>query len=32
MFQAWNKLINIKEFIKKMKDLTDHLRDEMLIA
>ncbi len=32
MFQAWNKLINVKEFIKKMKKLTEHLRDEMLIA
>jgi len=31
-FQAWNKLINVKEFIKKMKKLTEHLRDEMLIA
>ncbi len=31
-FQAWNKLINVKEFIKKMKKLTKHLRDEMLIA
>ncbi len=30
--QAWNKLINVKEFIKKMKKLTEHLRDEMLIA
>ncbi len=32
MFQAWNKLINVKEFIKKMKKLTEHLCDEMLIA
>ncbi len=32
MFQAWNKLINVKEFIKKIKKLTEHLRDEMLIA
>ncbi len=32
IFQAWNKLINVKEFIKKMKKLTEHLRDEMLIA
>ncbi len=32
MFQAWNKLINVKEFIKKMKKLIKHLRDEMLIA
>ncbi len=30
--QAWNKLINVEEFIKKMKKLTEHLRDEMLIA
>ncbi len=30
--QAWNKLINVKEFIKKMKKLTEHLHDEMLIA
>ncbi len=32
MFQARDKLINVKEFIKKMKKLTEHLRDEMLIA
>ncbi len=32
MFQAWNKLINVEEFIKKMKKLTEHLHDEMLIA
>ncbi len=32
MFQAWNKLINVKKFIKKMKKLTEHLRDEMLIT
>ncbi len=32
MFQAWNKLINVEEFIKKMKKLTEHLCDEMLIA
>ncbi len=31
-FQARNKLINVEEFIKKMKKLTEHLRDEMLIA
>ncbi len=31
-FQAWNKLINVEEFIKKMKKLTEHLHDEMLIA
>ncbi len=30
--QARDKLINVKEFIKKMKKLTEHLRDEMLIA
>ncbi len=30
--QTWNKLINIKEFIKKMKKLTEHLRDETLIT
>jgi len=32
MSQAWNKLINVKKFIKKMKKLTEHLNDEMLIA
>ena len=32
MFQAWNKLINVKKFIKKMKKLIKHLHDEMLIA
>ncbi len=32
MFQAQNKLINVKEFIKKMKKLTEHLHDEMLIT
>jgi len=31
-FQAQDKLINVKEFIKKMKKLTEHLHDEMLIA
>ncbi len=31
-FQAWNKLINVEEFIKKMKKLTEHLHDEMFIA
>ena len=31
-FQAWNKLINVEKFIKKMKKLTEHLCDEMLIA
>ncbi len=30
--QARNKLINVKKFIKKMKKLTEHLHDEMLIA
>ncbi len=30
--QTQNKLINVKEFIKKMKKLTEHLHDEMLIA
>ncbi len=30
--QAWNKLINVKKFIKKMKKLTEHLWNEMLIA
>ncbi len=30
--QAWDKLINVKEFIKKMKKLTEHLCDEMFIA
>ncbi len=30
--QAWNKLINVEEFIKKMNKLTEHLHDEMLIA
>ncbi len=32
MFQAWNKLINVEEFIKKMKKLTEHLHDEMFIT
>jgi len=32
MFQAQNMLINVKEFIKKMKKLTEHLHDEMLIT
>ncbi len=32
MFQARDKLINVKKFIKKMKKLTEHLCDEMLIA
>ena len=32
MFQAWNKLINVEKFIKKMKKLIEHLHDEMLIA
>jgi len=30
--QAWDKLFNVKKFIKKMKKLTEHLRDEMLIT
>ncbi len=30
--QAWDKLINVKEFIKKMKKLTEHLRDKMFIT
>jgi len=30
--QAQDKLINVKKFIKKMKKLTEHLRDEMLIT
>ncbi len=30
--QAWDKLINVKKFIKKMKKLTEHLHDEMLIV
>jgi len=30
--QAQNKLINVKEFIKKMKKLTEHLHNKMLIA
>ena len=30
--QAWNKLINVKKFIKKIKKLTEHLCDEMLIT
>ncbi len=32
IFQAQNKLINVKKFIKKMKKLTEHLCDEMLIT
>ncbi len=31
-FQAQDKLINVKKFIKKMKKLTEHLRNEMLIT
>ena len=31
-FQARDKLINVEEFIKKMKKLTEHLRNEMLIT
>jgi len=30
--QAWDRLINVEDFINKMKKLTDHLHDEMLIA
>ena len=30
--QARDKLINVEEFTKKMEELTNHLRDEMLIA
>ncbi len=30
--QAWNKLINVEEFIKNMKKLTEHLCNEILIA
>ena len=30
--QQWIKLLDIKNFTKKMKDLTEHLRVEMLIA
>ncbi len=32
MFQAWDKLINVEEFIKKMKKLIKHLHDEMFIT
>jgi len=32
MSQVWDKLINVKEFIKRMKKLTEHLCDEMFIA
>ncbi len=32
IFQAQDKLINVKKFIKKMKKLTEHLCDEMFIA
>ncbi len=32
MFQTQDKLINVEEFIKKMRELTDHLHDEMLIT
>jgi len=32
MFQAQDKLINVEEFIKKMKKLTEHLRNKMLIT
>ena len=30
--QARIKLLNIKKFIKKIKELTEHLQNEMLIA
>ena len=30
--QSWVKLINVENFTKRMKELTEHLRDEMLIA
>ena len=30
--QQWIKLLDIENFTKKMKDLTEHLRVEMLIA
>ena len=30
--QARIKLLNVKEFTKKMKELTEHLQNEMLIA
>ena len=32
MFQAQDKLINVKKFIKKMKKLIKHLHNEMLIT
>jgi len=32
MFQAWDKLINVEEFIKKMKKLIKHLHNEMFIT
>ncbi len=32
MSQVWDKLINVKEFIKRMKKLTEHLCDKMFIA
>ena len=30
--QSWVKLINVENFIKRMKELTEHLHNEMLIA
>ena len=30
--QFWVKLINVENFIKRIKELTEHLCDEMLIA
>ena len=30
--QFWVKLINVENFTKRMKELTEHLHDEMLIA
>ena len=30
--QSWVKLINVENFIKRMKELTEHLCNEMLIA
>ena len=30
--QSWVKLINVKNFTKRMKELTEHLHNEMLIA
>ena len=30
--QSWVKLINVENFTKRMKELTEHLHNEMLIA